>query len=154
MLTSSRVIGESTVDSLLSDVQSAAERAVSISRSRAGRPLDYSLSSFSLVEEMLTEAHEYLAELEPSQIEGLITSVGSYLLESARRAVGGTYSWLEKQKEPVLIVGEPAFHVALATWSKVRGRLMGDPSDNIPFHMDGFVARTKQARAGDRVLFI
>jgi hypothetical protein len=142
------------VDSLLLDVQSAAERAVSISQSRAGPTLDYSLSSFSLVEEMLSEARQYLTDLEPSRIDGLVTSFGSYLLESARRAVGGRYSWLEKQKEPVLIVGEPAFHVALGTCQKVRGRLMGDPGDNIPFHMDGFMARAKQARAGDRVLFI
>ena len=142
------------MDSLLLDVQSAAERAVSISRSRASSTLDYSPSSFSVVEEMLTEAHKYVAGLGPSQIDGLITSIGSYLLESARRTVGGTYRWLEKQKQPVLIVGEPAFHVALATFDKVRGRLMGDPGDNIPFHMDGFMARAKQARAGDKVLFI
>jgi hypothetical protein len=142
------------VDALLQDVQSAAERAVSMSQSRTGGTLDYSISSFPLVEDMLAEAHQYVGELGASEVDGLVSSVGSYLLETVRRATGGTYNWFADKKQPVLIVGEPDFHVALATWDKVRGRLMGDVGDNIPFHMSGFLDRTRQALPGDRALFI
>lgn len=142
------------MDELMQDVQSAAERAVSMSQSRLGGTLDYSISSFALVEEMLAEAHQYVGELGAPEIDGLVGSVGSYLLESVRRAKGGTYNWFADKRQPVLIVGEPDFHVALATWDKVRGRLMGDVGDNITFHMSGFLDRANQARPGDRVLFI
>ena len=122
------------MDALLRDVQLAAERAVSMSQSRPGGTLDYSISSFSPIEEMLAKAHQYVGDLGASEIDGLVSSVGNYLLESARRAMGGTYNWFSDKKQPVLIVGEPDFHVALATWDKVRGQLMGDAGDNIPFH--------------------
>ena len=142
------------MDSLLQDVQSAAERAVAMSQSRPGDTLDYSISSFPLIEEILAEAHHYVAHLDASAIDGLVSAVGSYLLESARLAVGGTYHWFSDRKQPVLVAGEPGFHIALATWGKVRGRLMGDAGDNIPFHMSGFLERVGQAKPGDRALFI
>ncbi len=110
--------------------------------------LDFKLS---LVEQMLAEAHQYVGELGATEIDGLVGSLGNYLLESVRRAKGGTYKWFADKRQPVLIVGEPDFHVALATWDKVRGRLMSDVGDNIPFHMSGFLDCAHQARPGDRV---
>ncbi len=142
------------MDELWNDIQSAAERAVSMSQSRPGGTLDYSISSFALIEAMLAEANPYVADLDEAHIEGIVSAFGSYLLEAARRTIGGTYQWLANRQQPVLVVGEPAGHVALATWDKVRGRLMGDVGDNIPFHMSGFLDRARQAQPGERVLFI
>jgi len=142
------------MDALLQEVRSAAERAISLSQSRPDTTLDYSASSFVLVEKMLAEAHEYVEALSALELDDLVRSIGCYLLESARRAMGGEYKWFQDREQPVLIVGEPKFHVALATWGKVRGRVMGDPGDNIPFHMSGFWDRATAALPGDRVLFI
>jgi hypothetical protein len=46
-----------------------------------------------------------------------------------------------------LVVGEPAFRVAIMTWDKVRGQLSGDPADNIPFFYTGFAERVRRGRA-------
>lgn len=135
------------------DIGAAAAQAVALSRDRPGAILDYSLSSFDLVEAMLAEANGYVSTMTVREIDTLVTAVGSYLLESARRAVGGALNWLEEASEPILVVGDSTSHVALATWSKVRGRLMGDVADNIPFHMSGFFDRVRGHTPGDRVLF-
>ena len=62
--------------------------------------------------------------------------------------------WHEPHDQPVLVVGEPAFHVALMTWNKVRGRLGGDAADNLPFFYDGFAATARQAVPGRRVIYV
>jgi hypothetical protein len=54
----------------------------------------------------------------------------------------------------VLIVGEPLFHVAMITFDKVRGRLSGDASDNIPFFYDGFAERARKAEPGMRAFYV
>jgi hypothetical protein len=141
------------VTTLDDDINAAAAHSVALSRDRPGASLDYSLSSFDLVEAMLAEASEYVSSMTMREIDTLVTSVGSYLLESARRAVGGTFNWLDEANEPILVVGDSTSHVALAAWSKVRGRLMGDVADNIPFHMSGFFDRVRGHKPGDRVLF-
>jgi hypothetical protein len=69
-------------------------------------------------------------------------------------AFGGEYRWIGHGQHPVLLVGEPLFHLALTTWAKVRSWLMGDTADNIPFHMEGSFSRARQGRPGDRVLFV
>lgn len=44
----------------------------------------------------------------------------------------GRYSWYDQPDQPVLVVGDPTFRVAILAWDKVRGRLGGDAGDNIP----------------------
>jgi hypothetical protein len=79
---------------------------------------------------------------------------GCYILEVARRAHGGTFYWHEARAQPVLVVGEPAYHVALLTWDRVRRRLAGDPADNIPFLYAGFAERVRRAVAGDQATYV
>ena len=54
----------------------------------------------------------------------------------------------------MLVVGEPAFHVALITWDKVRGRLEGDAADHLPFFYAGLTQRARQAVPGDHALYV
>jgi hypothetical protein len=136
------------------EIRSAADRAVSMSQSRLHGGLDYTLSSAAIVEDMLDEAHMQMAGFSPDQIDAMVKDMGCYLLESARCAFGGKYRWLEATSQPVLVLGEPAYHVTLATWDTVRGRLMGDRGDHIPFHMTAFFARARKACAGDRALYV
>jgi len=71
-----------------------------------------------------------------------------------RRQFGGRYFWHDQYDAPILVVGEPSFHVALVSWPRVALRLKGDPADNIPFFYDGFAKRAKAGRPGDRAIFI
>jgi hypothetical protein len=59
-----------------------------------------------------------------------------------------------RRNAPVLVVGEPAFRVALLTWDRVRARLSGDAADNIPFFYAGFAERVRQGEPGSDVLFV
>jgi hypothetical protein len=62
---------------------------------------------------------------------------------------GGKYSWYQKGNQPVLVVGEPRFRIAIIMLDRVRSRMRGDRADNIPFFFDGFSSRIRKAKPGD-----
>jgi len=128
--------------------------AVKQFQERAGGNLDYSVLSLRTVEELLTEAAGYGDTLRSSTLETLTELFGCYILEVGYREHGGKFAWFEERKQPVLIVGKPAFHVAMITFDKVRGRLSGDREDNIPFFYQGFSERVRAAVPGVRALYI
>jgi hypothetical protein len=101
---------------------------------------------------MLAEASKQ--PIKPEAREAMIELLGCYILEVGFREFEGKWSWYEERKQPVLIVGEPLFHVAMITFDKVRGRLSGDASDNIPFFYDGFAERARKAEPGMRAFYV
>jgi hypothetical protein len=121
---------------------------------RGGEALDYSENSLRIVNAMLDEANQYLAELPPPQQDGLVNSLASYILEVAKRARGGKFYWHDGREKPVLVVGEPRFRIALLPWDQVRGRLTGDASCDIPFYYEGFRGRVAKAVEGDDALYV
>jgi len=142
------------MSTVLDDVVSAAKRAVTTFHERSNGGMDFSEHSLSIVEEMLAEASDYVGEMPPSQVSGLVQLLGCYVLEVARAAYGGEYAWIDEARGPVLVVGEPDTHIAISTWAKVRGRLSGDPADNIPFFYQGFADIARKRPPGQRTLFV
>ncbi|CAO4155461.1 hypothetical protein LPLAFNJD_LOCUS4450 [Methylorubrum aminovorans] len=136
-------------------VPRSASKLVELGASRATSvALDYSQASLTTLEEMAEEAARWAATLTPGQIGALVQQAGCYLLEVAQREFGGEYRWHEERDQPVLVVGEPDFHVALMTWDKVRSRLAGDRADDLRFFYDGFAERVRQAGPGTRALYV
>ncbi|WP_338663563.1 hypothetical protein VQH23_00045 [Pararoseomonas sp. SCSIO 73927] len=142
-------------EDLAASIARSAAKLVALSRQRGGgAPLDFTPASLETVEEMAGEAAHWATELTPAEITGLVQDFGCYLLEVGRAEFGGAYLWHEARDQPVLVVGEPAFHVALMTWDKLRGRLGGDAADNLPFFYAGFAERARQAAPGTRALYV
>ena len=139
---------------LLDQITRAAGKAVAMSEDRGGGQLDYSEASLTVVEELVIEAGRWLAEMTPEQVSTAVEDFGCYVLEVARREFGGRYQWYDGRHQPVLVVGEPTFHVAMMTWDKVRGRLGGDAADNLAFFYAGFAERARQAVPGTRALYV
>jgi hypothetical protein len=142
------------MNAIQQEVAAAAERAVTSLQARAGGRLDYSVASLAGVDEMLVEVSAYVAELDEAVVTGLVQQLGCYVLEVARRTYGGTYYWHDEGEQPILVVGEPAAHVALMTWSKVVGRLTGDAGDDIVYFFDGFAGKAATPEPGSNVLFL
>jgi hypothetical protein len=142
------------VDELARDIARAAEDAVAVCEYLRGAPLDYSETSLAAVEEALAQAQDWDEEMNAEQFQNLARAFGCYVLEVARRHFGGRYCWFERRDAPVLVVGEPAFRVALLTWDQVRGRLSGDVACNIPFLYAGFAERVRQAKPGVDALYV
>ncbi len=136
------------------DIANAAERAVERARYRPESNLDFSPESLQIVDDMLAEAVKFASQLIATDLDQFCQTFGCYILEVGRRQFGGTYFWHDQYNSPVLVVGEPECHVAIVTWPKVALRLKGDPADNISFFYDGFAARARARRSGDRVLFV
>lgn len=128
--------------------------AVTIVRDRTGEIVDFSEKSPVSIEDTLEEASGYFAGLNDEQAQKLVQWFGCYILEVGRRQFQGEYLWHTQRDQPVLVVGEPQFHVAMISWDRVRGRVLGDKGDNIPFFFDGFAERVRQAKPGDRALFV
>jgi hypothetical protein len=141
------------------EVLNCAERVVQMSRDRAGQVLDYTDSSIDLVEEMLAEAAAHARRMTEERLRRLSQDVGCYVLEVAHRNHGGAYVWADDRNEPGLCVGEPHFALTLFCWDKVYARLRGGPTvteaeQTIPPFYAGFVARVRQAKPGERVVFL
>lgn len=137
---------------MTNQVQINAESAVKQLQERVSRLLDYTPESLEAVESILAGASAQV--LTPASKEALIELLGCYILEVGFRQHGGRFSWYEERKQPVLVVGEPEFHVAMIAFDKVRGRLSGDVGDNIPFFYQGFSDRAKEGRPGTRALYV
>jgi hypothetical protein len=135
------------------EVERMAGEAALIVKDRTGKAPDFSERSLAAIEGTLDEASRYFADLPEDQAIKLVQYFGCYLLEVARRQFGGTYLWHEQRDQPVLVVGEPKFHVAIITWDKVRGRLRGDKADNVSFFFDGFAQRVRRAEPGVRAQY-
>lgn len=119
----------------------------------ANAPLDYEPTSIVTVEVMLKRLSEE-QQLFERQIDWIATLVGAYILEVARREFGGQYYWHDGQNRPVLVVGEPSYRIAIIPFDKVRGRLLRDEADNIPFFYDGFAESVRRAEPGANVLYV
>jgi hypothetical protein len=142
------------MDALTQDIANAAAKAVEMCESRDGSRLDYSEASLAIVEGMLAEAAAFATEMTADNVTTLVQDFGCYILEVGRREFAGRYNWFDQQDQPVLVVGEPAFRVALLAWDKVRGRLSGDEADNIPFFYAGFAERARRAEPGTDTLYV
>jgi hypothetical protein len=136
------------------EVVATAGRAVATLQERAGGRLDGSVASLQVVDEMLVEVSDYVADLDEAVVTSLVQQLGCYVLEVARNAFGGEYFWHEEGEQPVLVIGEPDAHVALMTWSKVTGRITGDAGDDIVFFFAGFAAKAARPEPGSNVLFL
>ena len=142
------------MDTLPQDIARSAAKAVAMAESRPGSELDYSEASLAVAESMLEEASNYADQMTADELQTLTQDFGCYILEVARREFGGTYLWFEQRDQPILVVGEPTFRIALLAWDKVRGRLSGDAADNIPFCYAGFAQRVRQAVPGEDALYV
>ena len=138
---------------LTTDIKLSAEATVALIGERPSGPLDFSEASLSVVEAILDEASQYYDDPRAPEAENLVTGLGNYILEVARRNHGDIYRWMPPG-QPVLVFGEPSCHIAITTWEKVRGRLSGDLADNIPFFYEGFAERARKAEPGTNVVLV
>jgi hypothetical protein len=142
------------MEALIDIVIASAERAVKQLQPRAAMPLDFTEQSLRSVDELLAQFAAARGEYSEKDLVTIERLVGCYILEVGRRTFGGAYRWFDQRKQPVLVVGEPTFHVAMITWDKVRGRMAGDEADDIPFFFEGFASRVRRGKPGDHVLYV
>ena len=142
------------MDELAEQVARTAVNAVEMSEVMSYGVLEYSESSLAILEQMAEEVVGYFEEMTTDQRETASQQFGCYILEVGRRQFGGRYAWFEQRSQPVLIVGEPAFRVAMITWDKVLGRLSGNSAYNIPFFYSGFAERVRRAEPGTDALYV
>jgi len=142
------------MSNLKGQVLEKAASAVEQFQERAVVALDYSEASLSAIDEMLGEASEYIDDMPEEQISALVHLAGSYVLAVAANEFDGQFYWHEQQDQPVFVVGEPDFNVAIITFNKVRSRLNGDVADNLPFFFSGFAERARLPQSGDSAIFV
>lgn len=112
-----------------------------------GSRLDYSEASLALVDRVLDDFHRQSAPL-PDDLHFLTSA---YVFEVARRAFGGRYLRGDQENPFVLVIGEGAAEVGVCVMSKIRGRTVNGPEDNIPFFYAGIAPLVA---AGNRATLI
>ncbi len=110
--------------------------------------LDYSVKSLAVVDEALEEASGFYEAMNEVQRQNLISTIGSYVFEVARRNFGGKYFWYDELKQPILVTGQPEFEVSILAFQKVKARLENGKEDQIPFYFEGYVSRVKNKQSG------
>ena len=139
---------------LADNVRATAEDAVALLADEDGEVLDFSAPSLVVVDEVLDRYAQILGDAPEQAVRNFTQMVGCYVLEVGRREFGGTYQWWDERDAPVLVVGEPAFHVSLLAADKVAGRLNGDRSDSLPFLYEGFAERVRTATPGTSATYV
>lgn len=133
------------------EISRLASEAVDVAKTM-GKTLDYSEASLEVVEELIAMVSHHADLLDEDARELVAQRFGCYLLAVGFKTYGGRLLWHDDLNQPVLVVGEPQCRIAVATWSKVLGRLMGDEADHLPFFWEGFSSRARQLEAGSDVL--
>ena len=134
------------------DAIAAAAHTATVAGQLYGAALDYSEASVDVLAQLLTRiAGE---PMDDQQREHAVRIFASYLLETARRALGGRFEWSEDWRAPVLVVGEPVCRLGLHAFGKVRGRLGGDDGDNVAYVYREFAARARRATPGDNAIYL
>lgn len=110
--------------------------------------LDFSVQSLTVIDEILEEAADFYDQMNDDQKQNLISSIGAYVFEVARRNFGGKYFWYDKLSQPILVTGQPEFEVSILAFDKVKGRIENGKEDNIPFYFAGYVERVKNKQSG------
>jgi len=139
---------------LTTDITKTAAGMIGAYEQWAKGRLDYSVASLVVVDELLDRLAEYVPEMTPEQVQVIASDFGCYALEVARKANGGVFRWFESRRQPVLVVGEPDFKVAIATWDVAKARARGDTGASISFLYEGFGGRVKSARPGEDALYV
>ena len=110
--------------------------------------LDFSVKSLEVVDRALDEASDFYDEMGAEQRKNLISTVGSYVFEVARRNYGGNYFWYDQLNQPILVTGQPEFEVSIIAFEKVKGRIENGKEDNIPFYFAGYVEKVRSKQSG------
>lgn len=106
-------------------------------------PLNFTLESLIVIDQFLESVQELVENQETFQ--GMVATVGNYILEVTRRAYGGEYYWEEEYNQPILVTDHPDYHVAILGWEKVKLRVTEGTKHNIPFHIQGYDENLKRA---------
>jgi hypothetical protein len=107
------------------------------------KELDYSPASLRQLDNLLADFHSHGATAPPE----LVVGAGCYLLEVARREHGGGYQTFTAEDPLVLVVRHGAGQVGLLAMSKVRGRVVNGPEDDLPFFYEGFTGAIREGRS-------
>lgn len=107
--------------------------------------LDYTPASLEALDELLGEFHMHGAEA-PAEV---IAGAGCYVLEVARAEHGGVFQAFDDDDDDplVLVVQHEAGQVGLLATSKVKGRVVNGPEDNLPFFYAGFTQAIRDRRS-------
>ena len=142
------------MDRLEKQIHMIAANAVTNFQDRAREKVDYSQSSLEIVEEMLAEASDFVIAMDKNKIDSLVEMFGCYILEVAHQEFGRKFLWHSQYRQPLIVVGQPDYRIAIITFNKVKNRLLGDKADNIPFFYSGFANAVRKAEVGSNTLYL
>ena len=138
---------QESLDDFTRDMIKSADFFVN-SKSDRFKGLDFSVDSLVIVENVLDEAADFYNDMSEEQRQNLVSTVGSYIFEVARRNFGGKYCWYDHLNQPIFVTGQPDFETSILAFDKVKGRLENGAEDNIPFYFAGYVESVKNKESG------
>lgn len=138
---------------IIEDVIYNAEKILEAFNNELDGVLDYSVKSLEVIDDdLLSQFHENLHDVDETMKENAIIQFGSYIFEVARRNYGGKYYWYEQLDQPILVTGQPDFEISILAFEKVKQRIENGYEDNIPFFFKGYVQKLATAKKGDKEL--
>lgn len=133
---------------------SNAEKIVRSFNTKYDGAFDYSIRSLNVLDSLIEDFADFADLSDEEIIADFCAQAGSYILEVARRAYGGTYFLDARSQQPFLKTGLPDFEISLLTFGKVKNRIVNGDEDNIPFFFKGYSERVRNAQPGEVVTFV
>ncbi|MBI0060536.1 MULTISPECIES: hypothetical protein [Gilliamella] len=139
---------------LYQEIEAWSQNAILHSPTWSINQLDYSEKSITVVEMIIGEMADKSFGLPEEQLNMISQEYGCYLLLTAHKLYGGQFFWNQEFEQPMLICCEPDATIALLTWNKVKGRLLGDKTDHIAYFLDEFGKATFQPEKGTQRVYL
>ena len=110
--------------------------------------LDYSPESMKYIELICDVASEHFQNWDENRQRWNISAIGCYVFEVARRKYGGRYFWHPQRNLPILMTGEPKFHLSMESYTRVSKRIEEGPVRNIAAWFELFEESYGSAKEG------
>jgi hypothetical protein len=85
--------------------------------------LDYSQQSLIVLDRLLDDYSQQWGNFPDEKKNEITTNASSYILWVASQQYGGNYYWSEEHVQPVLVIGEPDYRIAVMPQNTVRDRI-------------------------------
>lgn len=85
--------------------------------------LDYSVQSINVLDRLLCDITPNWGEMSADIKHEVITNASSYVLWVIKQQCGGSFYWSEQRLQPVLVIGEPNYRVALMAQDRVKNKV-------------------------------
>jgi hypothetical protein len=110
--------------------------------------LNFSEESLVYADQFIADQYQFGDPLNTEYNEEVLELVSAYILEVARKVIGGLYVHDGDRSTPILVYGQPNFEISFLVHDKVKDRMETKDAKGIAYYFKLFSEKSKKAKSG------